>query len=35
MFDKNFLFDGNSIRLEKDRIKDKNRAKGKGTGGVF
>jgi hypothetical protein len=29
-FDKNFLFDGKSIRKEKDRIKEKNRAEERG-----
>jgi len=35
MFDKNFLLAGKSITKEEDRIKKKNRAKGKGTKGVF
>jgi hypothetical protein len=33
--DKTFLFDGKSIREEKDWGKEKSRAEGKGTEGVF
>jgi hypothetical protein len=33
--DKKLVFDGKSIRKERDRIKKKNRAKGKGTGVAF
>jgi hypothetical protein len=32
--DKNLVFDGESIRNEKDTVKEKNRAKGKGTKGI-
>jgi hypothetical protein len=34
-FDKKLLFYGKSIKQGKDRIKKKNRAKGKGPHGVF
>jgi hypothetical protein len=34
-FDKNFLFDGKSIRKEKGMVKDKNRAEGRGIKGDF
>jgi len=30
-FDKTFLFEGKSIRKEKGTVKEKNKAKGKGT----
>jgi len=32
---KNFLFDGKSIRKEKGTVKEKNRAEGRETEGVF
>ncbi|MBI4764456.1 MAG: hypothetical protein HY787_07620 [Deltaproteobacteria bacterium] len=34
-FDKTFLFDVKSTRKEKGAVKEKNRAKGKGMGGVI
>jgi hypothetical protein len=34
-FDKTFLFYGKSIRKEKGTVKEKHRAEGKGTKGVF
>jgi len=34
-FDRKLLFDGKSIKQGKDRIKEKNWAKGNGTEGVF
>jgi hypothetical protein len=35
VFDKTFLFDRKSIKQEKDRIKEINWAKGKGSEGVY
>jgi len=35
LFNTNFLFDGQSISKEKDTVKEKNRAEGKGMEGVF
>jgi len=34
-FDKNFIFDGRTIREEKGTVKKKKRANGKETEGVF
>jgi len=34
VFDKNFLFDGKSIKQEKKQDKEKNRGKGQGTVGA-
>jgi hypothetical protein len=35
LFNKNFLFDGNNIKQEKGRIKEKKRAKGKSLESLF